>query len=375
MRFLYVHLPFCRQKCNYCDFISHPPAAGEIEEYVDLLLKEAELYKDLRPENGLLTVYFGGGNPGLLGAKDFARLLEGFKDIFGFAASMEITVELNPETAEAKYLDSLRKLGVNRLSLGAQAFQNDLLKAMGRQHSAKEVELAVVAAVKAGFKNINLDLIYGLPHQTMAQWRESLRHAVNLPVTHISTYGLKLHPDTPWGQALQNGDLVLTDDDLNCDMQLFAMDYLAKKKFYRYEIANFAKIDYPCRHNTAYWLRKDYLGLGLGAASLLDNVRLRNLGDMKSYSETIGTGIFPWSAREVLTAKEIREEEIMLALRLVWGLNVREFAEKYGSEYFAEKKGQMVKFFDLGLLTLEEGQLKLTDKGVLLNNEVLVELI
>ncbi|MDO4542176.1 MAG: radical SAM family heme chaperone HemW [Bacillota bacterium] len=375
MRFLYVHIPFCRQKCNYCDFVSHCPAEGEIEEYIDLLLKEAELYKALKSEYGLVTVYFGGGNPGLLESKAYAKLLAGFKDIFGFAASMEITLEMNPEDVTEKKIRALKKLGVNRISIGAQAFQNDLLAAMGRRHNARAIEEAVMAAYNGGIKNISLDLIYGLPNQTMAQWQDSLKKAVSLPVTHVSTYGLKLHSSTPWGALLEKGELKLPEDDLNCDMQLYAMEYLDKKRFYRYEIANFAKMDYPCRHNTAYWLRRDYLGLGIGAASLLNNVRTRNENELHKYRDKVNKGIFPWDEREVLTPTEIREEEIMLPMRLVWGLNIGEFAEKYGSEYFAEKKGQMVKFFDLGLLTVEEGQLKLTDKGVLLNNEVLISLI
>lgn len=375
MRFLYVHIPFCRQKCNYCDFVSHTPKPGEIDEYISLLLKEAKLYEAFKDEYGLITVYFGGGNPGLLQPKDFTRLLAEFKEIFGFADSMEITMELNPEQADTKYLKALRKAGINRISFGAQAFQNRLLQAMGRLHKAEDIEKAVTSAREAGFKNINVDLIYGLPGQTMAQWQESLKKAASLPLTHISTYGLKLHNSTPWGKLWEQGELTLADDDLNGDMQLYAMEYLDKKRFYRYEIANFAKVDYPCRHNTAYWLRRDYLGLGLGASSLLNNTRMRNECDQAKYREKVEAGVFPWAEREILTAEEIREEEIMLPMRLVWGLNIGEFAEKYGSEYFAEKKGQMVKFFELGLLTVEEGQLKLTDKGVLLNNEVLVSLI
>lgn len=375
MRFLYVHLPFCQQKCNYCDFVSHRPAAGEIEAYLSLLLKEAKLYQSFKTESGLLTVYFGGGNPGLLQSRDFAYLLEGFQEIFGFAPSMEISVELNPENAGEKYFKSLKKLGVNRVSLGAQAFQDKHLQAMGRCHKAQGIEDAALAAAKAGIKNINLDLMYGLPQQTMDDWRESLQKATSLPVTHISTYGLKLHSSTPWGALEAKGELDLAPDDLNCDMQLYAMDYLAQKRFYRYEIANFAKPDYPCRHNTAYWLRRDYLGLGLGAASLLDNTRLRNEKSLAKYREKVEQGIFPWAEREVLTPTEIREEEIMLSLRLVWGLDIAEFAQKYGGEYFAAKKGQMVKLFDLGLLTVSEGRLQLTDQGVLLNNEVLVSLI
>ncbi|MEG0997767.1 MAG: radical SAM family heme chaperone HemW [Clostridiales bacterium] len=375
MRFLYVHLPFCKHKCNYCDFISDTSSDEQREAYLSLLLKEAKLYESFKSEYGLLTIYFGGGTPSLLKPKDFEFLLKGFKEIFGFGDSMEITIEANPESVDKKYLRALTKLGINRISFGAQAFQNSLLKAMGRLHNVSDIEKAVNTAKEVGLKNINVDLMYGLPNQTMKQWQESLKSAVALPVTHISTYGLKLSEETPWGRLVAADELTLPQDDLNADMQLYAMEYLEKKRIYRYEIANFARIDYPCRHNTAYWLRKDYLGLGLGASSLLDNVRLKNETNMEVYSDKVEKGIFPWGEREVLTPTEIREEEIILPMRLVWGLNIGEFSEKYGTEYFAEKKGQMVKFFDLGLLKVEEGQLKLTDKGVLLNNEVLISLI
>lgn len=343
---------------------------------MQLLLKEAALYRDQRPENGLLTIYFGGGTPSLLKISQFETLLHGFKDIFGFAEAMEITVEANPETTSRRYLKQLRRLGVNRISFGGQAFQDHHLRAMGRIHQSQNIVESVKAASEEGFANINLDLMYGLPRQTMAEWADSLKKAVALPVNHISTYGLKLSEQTMWGRLLKEGRLSLPADDLNADMQLYAMDFLDKAGFPRYEIANFAQIGYPCRHNTAYWIRKDYLGLGLNASSLLNGtVRTRNEAAMESYRAKVEAGIMPVAEKELLTEKEVMEEEIMLSLRLIWGLDIGAFAQKYGSEYFSQKKGQMVKLFDAGLLTVEEGLLKLTDKGVLLNNEVLAELI
>lgn len=376
MRFLYVHIPFCVEKCNYCDFVSGSASPEQREAYLQLLLKEAALYKDQKSENGLLTVYFGGGTPSLLSVSQMERLLKGFQDLFGFADSMEITMEANPETVSRRYLKQLRRLGVNRISFGGQAFQDHHLRAMGRIHKSEDIVNAVKTAESVGFENINVDLMYGLPRQTMEEWADSLKKAVSLPITHLSAYGLKLSEKTMWGRWLKEGRLQLPSDDLNADMQLYSMEFLEKAGFPRYEIANFARIGYPCRHNTAYWIRKDYLGLGLNASSLLNgSVRTRNEESMANYRSRLEQGVFPWGEKEVLTEKEIMEEEIMLSLRLIWGLDVGAFAKKYGSEYFSQKKGQMVKLFDAGLLTVEEGQLKLTDKGVLLNNEVLAELI
>lgn len=376
MRHLYAHIPFCLEKCYYCDFVSAKASPEQREAYFKLLLREAQLHQEQRSEKGLLTVYFGGGTPSLLSIDQVKGLLAGFEENFGFAKKMEITLEANPETVSRRYLKLLRRLGVNRISFGAQAFQDHHLKAMGRIHQSKDISRSVEMAREAGFDNINIDLIYGLPAQTMAEWQESLTKAVELPITHISTYGLKLSEQTLWGRWLKEGKLILPEEDLNADMQLFALDYLEEAGFPRYEIANFAKAGYACRHNTAYWLRRDYLGLGLNASSLLNgNLRTSNEADMESYRLKIEKGEFPWAAREALNAEEIREEELMLALRLIWGLDVTAFAKKYGSEYFTQKKGQMVKLFDAGLLTMEEGQLKLTNKGVLLNNEVLSALI
>lgn len=376
MRFLYVHIPFCVEKCNYCDFVSAKASPEQREAYLQLLLKEAALYKTERPEDGLLTVYFGGGTPSLLTANQLETLLKGFKDIFGFADSMEITIEANPETVSRRYLKQVRRLGVNRISFGGQAFQDHHLRAMGRIHKSDDIVRAVGMATDTGFDNINVDLMYGLPRQTMSEWEDSLKKATQLPVTHISTYGLKLSEETMWGKWLKEGRLQLPADDLNADMQLYAMEYLESAGFPRYEIANFAKIGYPCRHNTAYWIRKDYLGLGLNASSLMGGtVRTRNERTLDAYRAKIEQGLFPWAEKEALSAQEVMEEDIFLPLRLIWGIDIAAFAKKYGSDYFAQKKGQMVKLFDAGLLTIEEGQLKLTDKGVLLNNEVIAELI
>lgn len=376
MRFLYVHIPFCVEKCYYCDFVSDKASPEQREAYLQLLLKEAALHKADKSEKGLLTVYFGGGTPSLLSPDQLELLLRGFQENFGFAKKMEITLEANPETVSPRYLKRIRRIGINRLSFGGQSFQDHHLKAMGRIHKSQDIVNAVEMARNAGFDNINVDLMYGLPSQTMAEWQESLLKATQLPLTHISTYGLKLSPETLWGRWLQEGKLALPEEDLNADMQLYAMEYLEKAGFPRYEIANFAKVGYPCRHNTAYWLRKDYLGLGLNASSLLyGNLRTKNEKDIHRYASKVTRGECPWAEKEVLSDEEIREEELFLPLRLIWGLDITAFAKKYGAEYFTEKKGQMVKLFDAGLLTVEEGQLKLTEKGVLLNNEVLAALI
>ncbi|MEE0776349.1 MAG: radical SAM family heme chaperone HemW [Bacillota bacterium] len=370
METLYVHIPFCREKCNYCDFVSAKASRTQREAYLALLANEGELYRDLAPCQGLQTIFFGGGTPSLLSPENFSFLLEHFRDVFGFGQDMEITVEANPESVDAYYLKELFALGIKRVSFGAQAFQDHLLQSMGRRHTAKEIGKAVEAAIQGGFSNISIDLIYGLPRQTMAEWQESLREAVALPITHLSAYGLKLSDCSPWGKLFDRGALILPDDDLNGDMQLYSMKFLEECGLHRYEIANFAKNGHVCRHNLAYWRRKDYLGLGLNASSLLQNVRIRNVASHTSYKEAIERGSYPYEEREVLSPGEIMEEELFLPLRLTEGLNMVQFEEKYGYNFFTQKKGQMVKLLNAGLIKVEKGQLKLTNRGVLLNNEV-----
>lgn len=371
MRSLYVHIPFCREKCNYCDFVSDKASRAQREAYLALLVREGGLYRNLAPKDGLSTIFFGGGTPSLLRPEDFAFLLDCFRNSFGFDSDMEITVEANPEGIDGSYCKELSSLGINRISFGAQAFQDHLLKAMGRRHRSDDIAKAVSLARESGFSNINLDLIYGLPGQTMADWRESLVAAASLPITHLSTYGLKLSQASPWGRRLSAGDLSLPHEDLNADMQLYAMDFLEGQGIHRYEIANFAKSGFKCRHNLAYWRRQDYLGLGLNASSLLSrDVRTRNYASMNFYRDAVERGTFPHEEKENLSDQEVMEEELFLSLRLVEGISLKSFEEKYGYNFFTQKKGQMVKLFEAGLIIVEKDQLKITNRGVLLNNEI-----
>lgn len=370
MESLYVHIPFCMGKCHYCDFVSAKVSRDQREAYLALLVKEAALHSHRRPEAGLKTIFFGGGTPSLLSPEDFDFFLRHFREIFGFHPEIEITVEANPEGVSAAYFGTLRDLGVNRLSFGAQAFQDHHLIAMGRRHRSDDIVKAVHDAAAGGFQNISVDLIYGLPNQTMKEWKESLAEAVELPITHLSAYGLKLSALSPWGQRYANGELILPDEDDNSDMQLYSMEFLEERGFHHYEIANFAKDGRQCCHNLTYWKRRDYLGLGLNASSLLGNVRTRNLAAHTPYKQAVAGGEYPYEEREILTQEEILEEELFLPLRLAEGLNMAEFEKKCGYKFFSTKKGQMVKLFDAGLIKVEKGQLKLTNQGVLLNNEV-----
>lgn len=375
MEHVYVHIPFCRQKCRYCDFVSQPLSAGEPAAYLDLLEREIALYGDAKT-TGVRTLYVGGGTPSLLSVAEHARLLAGLAQTFGLRQEAEITLEANPESVSLPYLRELRALGYNRLSLGVQSFADDQLAAMGRLHTADMARQAVMNAAQAGFTRISMDLIYGLPGQTLADWRQDLATAVALPVTHLSTYGLRLSEATPWGQRCAQGTLILPDDEVNSAMQLTALEFLAAHGYDWYEVANFALDDSQrCRHNLAYWQRRDYLGLGPGAASLHGDLRTRNDDDLARYAAALRAGRPPVADREPLDRTAVRTEEIMLALRLRQGLDLAAFAAKYSEDLWTEKKGQMVKFFNLGLIDLKNGCLRLTDRGLPLQNEVILALL
>ena len=255
---LYIHIPFCLRKCNYCDFVSFPRSGREelFAAYHGLLEQELELWRREADLTRISTVYFGGGTPSLLAADTVSRLLG------RLPAVTECTLEANPETVDLPRLAAFRQAGIDRLSLGVQSFDAELLRAMGRGHDGEQAARAVSLARQAGFDNISLDLIYGLPGQTVAQWRDSLERAAELAPEHISLYGLTIHENTPWGEALAAGRLEAPDDDLAADMLELALDFLPEQGFVQYEIANFARPGRESRHNCAYWQRDNYLGLG-----------------------------------------------------------------------------------------------------------------
>lgn len=368
---LYVHIPFCLRKCNYCDFVSFPVAAcsGFYAAYAELLEKELALWQDQADLSRLSTVYFGGGTPSLMEPEAICRLLALVPKV------AECTLEASPETVDGARLAAFRAAGVNRLSLGAQSFDRDLLAAMGRGHDGERTAQAVRDAREAGFDNISLDLIYGLPGQTIGQWRDSLERAVALCPEHISLYGLTIHPDTPWGRALNAGDLAAPDDDLAADMLELAMDYLPRQGFAQYEIANFARPGRESRHNCAYWQRDNYLGLGVAAASCLNDHRFANTPEPRVYEEAIREGRLPWTEDEHYDIEQIMGEAMFLGLRLLRGVDVAAYEQRYGVNPLKRFRGELWQLQNQGLIEYDEGNIRLTPKGVALGNLVFEQFV
>ena len=376
MRFehLYIHIPFCVSKCNYCDFISYPGQEAALHDYGRLLLSEAALWREKTQLGPWQSIYIGGGTPSLLPSQDVRALLMDLLAGQG-GEEAEITLEANPESVTADKLAAWRAAGVNRLSLGAQSFDDALLKSMGRPHTVAQITEAVGKARAAGFKNIGLDLIYGLPGQTINGWRDDLLQALDVGVQHISLYGLSLSAHSPWGRAAAAGHFTLPDEDVLADMLESALDTLPAAAYMHYEISNFARCGYESRHNTAYWHRENYLGLGAAAASCHGEKRWFNERDLAAYKEALEEDRLPLIEEETLGIDEVLGEAMFLGLRLIAGLDLAEFARRYGTRAERYYKKPLSRLQRQGLVEIAGDHLRLTRRGVLLGNEVFMQFV
>lgn len=374
---LYVHIPFCVKKCNYCDFISYPVNGLPVEEYCQALITEGSMYYKHLPssQKEIKSIYIGGGTPTCLSVEYLVKILERLSSLFPVQQNGEITVECNPQTVNKEYFCQLKKAGVNRLSIGAQAFDSGLLQDMGRMHGVQDINKAVSHAREAGFVSINLDLIYGLPGQTWQQWSDTLAAARALPVTHLSVYGLKLSEHSPWGERYAKGCLILPDEDTSADMQELAMEYLKEQGYGHYEIANFALPGFFSVHNRVYWNNGNYLGLGLAASSHWSNIRQTNCTSFPSYIRELKKGRFPVADREVADRETEMGETIFLGLRLLAGLDLRKFKQRFQVDLEKKYQKQVEKLSRLGLLECSKDRIRLTKKGIFLANEVFVEFL
>jgi len=373
---LYVHIPFCVRKCNYCDFCSYAAKDNEAAfcNYATWLKKELESWnkEDL---DSISSVYFGGGTPTLLPLTDLEDIFSYIQKTCGLLPQAEVSMECNPGAINIEDLPKLREMGINRLSIGIESFSAEHLQQMGRIASAEDGPHVVEAARCAGFDNINIDLIYGLPGQTLDEWQEDLRRAIALDVDHISLYGLSLSENTPWGRAVAEGRLILPDEDLFADMMELSLDMIPGAGYHHYEIANFAKSGYECRHNLTYWHREDYLGIGVAAASCYGNIRQTNCRDLDEYQKSLRQKGIPAHEKECLSQEEVINEAMFLGLRLIDGIQISSFNNRFGVDIEKFYQKQLNKLFSFGLLEKNKGYLRLTRKGIPLANEVFREFV
>lgn len=362
---LYIHIPFCRSKCAYCDFASFPGREADWEAYFLALWTEMDAWRTRCKGRRVETVFFGGGTPSIVPADTIAQTLAHARRAFTIAPDAEISMEANPGTVSRESLRAVRAAGVNRLSLGVQSFDDGILREIGRIHTACEAGEAVRAAREAGFDNLNLDLMYALPGQTTAQWEDTLSRAIALNPEHISAYSLIVEENTPIAARAKE----IPDEDTVNRMQRQATKLLAQAGLARYEISNYARPGRECRHNLTYWRRGEYLGLGLAAHSFFAGVRFENPATLGEYLA---------GAREknrcVIGPEEALEEEILLATRTTRGLNLAEFAQKFGRDALKARQKTLKALEDGGLVQTKNGFLALTERGMEVQSAVVLAL-
>lgn len=373
---LYIHIPYCLSRCHYCDFNTYRFDAATAQQYLEGLEKEISLRAsaDAMRDRRVRSVFFGGGTPSILHASQLIDILDRCRSAFPFEDGAEVSLEVNPGTVDLPKLRALQEGGVTRLSLGVQAMQDRLLQRIGRAHAASEAERAFQLTREAGFSNINLDLMFGLPDQSMDDWAETLDWAISRSPEHISPYELILEEGTPLHQEYRTGEIGLPDEATEAVMYRMAVDRLLDAGFEHYEISNFARPGFRCRHNLVYWQHQEYLGIGAGAHSFLAGRRFSNELLPASYVCAIngrGTAV---ADGEELSAEMLRSERLMLGLRLRAGLNVQTFQEVLGVKDLSASD-RVTCLLDDGFLRLKDGRVQLTERGLLVANELIVQLL
>ncbi|HEY3330712.1 MAG TPA: radical SAM family heme chaperone HemW [Capsulimonadaceae bacterium] len=371
----YVHIPFCARKCAYCDFNSYSGYGdASIARYVAAI--EREIRGAVLSEGAVDTVFFGGGTPTAIPAADEARILRAVLETLAVTADAEITTEANPGSSDIVGLAALREAGFNRISFGVQSFDTGLLVTLDRIHSADEAKRAVRAAKGAGFENISIDLMYGLPHQTLAQWADTLDQGLELGVEHLSMYSLIIEEGTGFGTLAAKGKLPLPSDDTATDMFEMARSRAASAGYEQYEIANFAKPGRESQHNTHYWRNDPYYGFGAGAVSYQGNVRMTRLLTPSRYAAAVESNASLIHESESPDTDQQMAETMMLGLRLTReGIHIPSFHAKFGCLPADRWPSEIARLTTNGLLETASDALRLTRRGVFLANEVMVAFI
>jgi putative oxygen-independent coproporphyrinogen III oxidase len=380
----YIHIPFCRRRCYYCDFPVFVVGdrktgenSGNIQIYVERL--GMEIAAQVNYERSLETIFFGGGTPSLLSVEQLGQILEWLAAKFGIASNAEISMEIDPGTFDLTRLQGYRQMGINRVSIGVQAFQDDLLQLCGRSHSVPDIYEAVATLDRAGMTNWSLDLMSGLPHQTLTQWENSLAAAIDLAPAHISCYDTIVEAQTPFARQYQPGETPLPSDETTAEMYRTAQQLLTAAGYEHYEISNYARTDYQCRHNLTYWHNLPYYGFGMGAASYLNNYRFTRPRKTQEYYQWIDDGCH--SQVESLSEEDRFLETLMLGLRLARGVNIEAIAQEFGNDKVDRVLSKLDRYRHQGWVEIfaqnntQDRWLRLSDpEGLLFSNTVLSEI-
>lgn len=383
---LYIHIPFCIKKCSYCDFLSFPATEPVKEQYVKQLVKELEVRSAAFKDFSVDTVFLGGGTPSVLEERQIAEIMETVKKSFTLEEKTEITMEMNPGTVNEEKLRWYYKAGINRASFGVQSLQNNELKLLGRIHTVEDFLENYETARKVGFTNINIDLMSALPNQTLMDVQKNLKEAVKISPEHLSCYGLIIEEGTPFYQAYEEQEVrrqageerqedALPTEQLEREMYQWISDFLTEQGYMHYEISNYAKPGRECKHNLKYWERKEYLGVGLGAASFWGEMRLNNVRTLQDYLKTDIRGDVERlvEEKEVIDETAAMEEFMFLGLRKLQGISQKEFYESFGKEYMQVYGKVHEKMICKGLLEEEGDMVRLSKRGIDVSNYVMGE--
>jgi len=375
MNCLYLHIPFCLKKCHYCSFSSFVASPELHQEYVQALKKELEQIKQHTEISSLSTLFVGGGTPTCLASGDLVSVIHYCKDLFGFKAGAEISVEVNPGTVDEYYFDKLLKSGVNRLSMGVQSFVDRELISIGRLHTRKQAIDANRSARSAGFTNVNIDLMSGIPGQTVTSWVDSVEAALNLSPDHLSLYQLMVEEGTYVGQLDAKGDLRLPREDDVIEMDDRTKLICEKADFVQYETSNFAKKGYRCRHNINYWENKDYYAAGSASVSFVSGSREKRITDVQAYIDNIFHGTSVIMEKECLDPEASFRETVIMGLRMKRGVSIDNLRSRYGltpQDYYGTI---LTSYLDTGMMELTGSHLKITEQGWPFSNRIMAELV
>lgn len=372
-RSIYIHIPFCQKKCIYCNFRSTIDTSL-IEKYIQGLIEEIVLYKDLLKTSIIETIYIGGGTPSFISEKYIAEIVQKIKSYNGLSQLKEFTIEVNPGTVTEDKLNTYKDLGINRLSMGLQSSNNQMLKTIGRIHTIEEAKSAYDLARSIGFNNISLDLIFGLPGQSLKTFEHSINEVIRLKPEHISAYSLKVEEETPLYALIKEKTLILPKEETDRKMYELLIRTLEQSQYHLYEISNFSKKGYESKHNMAYWKRQEYFGFGLAAHGYLDNKRYGNTESFDEYFQMLSNNCPPIINKVSLTEADALFEEIMLGLRLKKGIDFKKLNKTYDLDFLKDKKEAITFLLAEELIEINEERLSLTVKGMDLSNSVIAEL-
>jgi oxygen-independent coproporphyrinogen-3 oxidase len=368
---IYIHIPFCKKLCFYCDFY-HVISANDNSAFIGALLKEASLRKEYLENETISTIYIGGGTPSVVSITDLGTILNHINKLFRVAEDCEITIEINPDDIQAEFLEGLKNLNINRISIGIQSWEDSDLKMLNRRHNSEQAAIALKETLNAGFENVTIDLIYGIPGMSLKEWESNLDFSFSFDIKHLSAYHLTFEPGTVFGKMLKKGTISEIDENDSAAQFNILIEKAESAGFIQYEISNFGKPGYFSIHNSNYWKQVNYLGLGPSAHSFNGYSRQWNIRDLKGYIKSVNAGK-SFFEREELNEKTLFNEYIMTSLRTMWGIDleyVERIFEKEGYDYVVNLAGKFKKY---GLMKPEKNSLVLTNQGKLISDNIISE--